>query len=146
MIQPVMTQVVSLIAHGVFEKFPTLKVALVEGGVAWVPALIWRMDADFKGLRRETPWLKRLPSEYFRSHFMLTTQPLEIAPKREQLIDLLRTFDGEHTLLFATDYPHWDTDDVDYIASRLPREWLPRVCYQNALEFYGWGPEVVGEA
>ena len=90
--------------------------------------------------------MKRLPSEYFQEHIRLTTQPLELSPKRDQLIELLRTFDGDRMLLFATDYPHWDTDDVDYIATRLPREWLSRVYYENALQFYGWDPEIITEA
>lgn len=141
MTQPVMTNLVSLIVHGVFEKFPGLKVLLVEGGVAWVPPLLWRLDSDFKGLRRETPWLKKLPSEYFREHFRLTTQPMELPAKRSQLIEILQMFEGDRMLLYSTDYPHWDTDERDFIAGRLPREWRRRIFYENALEFYGWQPQ-----
>ena len=57
------SQVLSLIAEGVFAQFPTLRVSLVEGGFTWLPALLWRMDKEWKGLRREVPWLKQLPSD-----------------------------------------------------------------------------------
>jgi uncharacterized protein len=144
MFQPIQTQILSLISHAVFEKFPKLRILVLEGGVAWVPAFLWRMDADYKGLRREVPWMNRLPSEYFHDHFRLTTQPFELAPNREHMIQILDMFDGKDMLLFATDYPHWDTDDVDYIATRLPKDWMPNIYYQNAIDFYRWTASDLG--
>ncbi len=42
--------------------------------------------------------------------------------------------DGENTLLFASDYPHWDYDDLKSL--HLPPEWKPKILGQNALEVY----------
>jgi len=129
----------SFITHGVFEKFPTLKLVIVEIGVAWVPWFLWKLDSQYATLRRESPWVKRLPSEYFYEHVRLSSQPLEVSPDKNQLIELLESAGGlENILLFASDYPHWDTDDPSYVARQLPRSWLPKVFYQNALETLRW--------
>ena len=42
----------SLVFEGVFERFPKLKVVLVEAGFAWAPALAWRMDGSSRKLRQ----------------------------------------------------------------------------------------------
>jgi predicted TIM-barrel fold metal-dependent hydrolase len=136
--QGLVTHLVSLIVHGVFERFPTLRVLLIEAGVAWIPAVLWRFDMDYKGLRRETPWLRRHPSEYFYEHVRITTQPLELAPRREQLMALLELVDAGDILCFSSDYPHWDTDDVAHVAQKLPAAWHARVFRDNAVELFGW--------
>lgn len=131
---PAVTHLASLIAHGVFEKWPSLKVVIIECGVAWVPSVLWRLDADYKALRKETPWLRRLPSEYFRSNVRMTTQPLEQPGKLEHLWAILEAMDGENTLMFASDYPHWDYDDVDRL--HIPPAWREKVLGLNALDTY----------
>ncbi|HEV7217003.1 MAG TPA: amidohydrolase family protein, partial [Chloroflexota bacterium] len=78
----------SFIFEGAFERFPTLKVAMLEGGFAWVPAYQWKMDADWKGLRHQTPWVKRLPSEYIREHVRFASQPMD-EPDDPEAIPLL---------------------------------------------------------
>ena len=108
----------SLILEGVFERVPNLKVVLIEGGLAWAAALGWRLDAQWKKLKRELPHLKRAPSEYIRSNVWFTTQPIEEPEPRTQLAEVLDWI-GWDRILFATDYPHWDYDDP---ARALPFE------------------------
>ena len=100
----------SMVIEGVFERFPTLRVVLIESGFAWLPALMWRLDKHWKRLADETPHLKRLPSEYIREHVWVTTQPVEEPEPRRHLLDVIEWI-GWDRLLFATDYPHWDFDD-----------------------------------
>jgi len=69
------TQLVSLVSEGVFERMPALRVAVMECGFAWLPALLWRFDKDWKGVWREVPWVKERPSAYVRRHFRVTTAP-----------------------------------------------------------------------
>ena len=107
------TQVISYVMEGVFDRFPNLKIVLIEGGFAWLPPLIWRLDATWEKLRAEVPNLKRKPSEYIRDHFWFSTQPMEEPPKREYFEQLLEQMDMNDNLMFATDYPHWDFDSPD---------------------------------
>jgi hypothetical protein len=40
------TQLTSLITEGVFAKFPDLTVVLMESGVTWLPAYLWRLPSS----------------------------------------------------------------------------------------------------
>lgn len=132
-----MTHVVSLICQGAFERLPELRIVLVESGVAWLPSLLWRLDANWKALRAETPWVRCLPSETVREHVRFTTQPLEQPLHGDDLRTLLEMIDGlADTLMFATDYPHWDVDTPGLVARRLPAEWRERVMAENARALY----------
>jgi predicted TIM-barrel fold metal-dependent hydrolase len=127
---------VSMIFEGVFDAFPTLRVVLVEGGFAWMPAMAWRLDREWERHRGEVPELKRRPSDYIRDHVWLTTQPVEEPPLSSQLDDILRWV-GIDRLLFSTDYPHWDFDHPEY-AFRLPLTPRERamILRDNAVEVF----------
>jgi predicted TIM-barrel fold metal-dependent hydrolase len=129
----------SLFTHGVFEKYPDLKVVLKEYGFAWLPWLMWRLDSQFELLRRENPLVTRLPSELLREHVIVSTQPFDHTDDRAQMIELLESFGGmEDILAFASDYPHWDGDEPIRVVDRLPRSWRPKVLHDNAARVYGF--------
>jgi len=130
-----MAQTVSLVLRGVFEKFPGLRVMLVEGGISWLPHVLWRMDAEFKGLRHETPYLKRMPSEYVRDHIRLTTQPIEDPPRREHLEQIFDMVDSDAIVMYASDFPHWDFDEPAHVRSKVRDSSLQRLFHDNACEF-----------
>jgi predicted TIM-barrel fold metal-dependent hydrolase len=133
-----MHYVSSFIVHGVFEKFPSLQVLMVEYGLAWIPTLLWRLDREYSLLRSESPWVKRLPSEYILSNMAFSTQPIEESPQdKNGLGDLLATIDGiENVLCFSTDYPHITMDDPRYVARLIPDAWHDKVFYKNACRVY----------
>jgi predicted TIM-barrel fold metal-dependent hydrolase len=136
-VQSMEALVTSLVVEGVFERIPQLKVVLVEGGFAWIPALCWRLDKHFRRLRAEVPHLKRLPSEYIRENIWVTTQPVE---EPERTDDLLSTMDwiGWDRIMFSTDYPHWDQDDPRYAFKvTIPEENRQKLFRANAMKFYG---------
>ncbi|HEY7196239.1 MAG TPA: amidohydrolase family protein [Gaiellaceae bacterium] len=132
-----MSHLVSLVVHGVFERFPRFRVAVVEAGVAWLPGILWRLDANWRALRTETPWVTGLPSETVRRHVRFTTQPLEQPASADQLWAVLEATPGlDEMLMFATDYPHWDFDEPSQVARRLPPAWRDGVMSENARTFY----------
>ncbi|NJN84465.1 MAG: amidohydrolase [Caldilineaceae bacterium] len=111
--QAFQAQIISMVMEGVFERFPTLKIVLIEGGFAWLPSLLWRMDESWERLKDEVPGLKRAPSETVREHFWITTQPMEEPPQRRFFHQFLDQLDMNDRFMFATDYPHWDFDAPD---------------------------------
>jgi predicted TIM-barrel fold metal-dependent hydrolase len=130
--------VMSFVTNGVFEKFPTLKLVVIESGYSWLPWVIWGLDGHYQDLRRESPWVRRLPSEYLRQHVRFTTQPSESSPAPAAMIALLESCPClQDMLCFATDYPHWDSDDPLYVARRIPERWHRKLFYENAADLYG---------
>jgi predicted TIM-barrel fold metal-dependent hydrolase len=111
-------QLTSMVCEGVFERFPSLRIVLIEGGVAWMAPLMWRLDRAWKLLRTEAPRLNRLPSELIREHVWLTTQPIDEPPRDQDFAAMLEQMGMSDHILFATDYPHWDFDAPD---RALPR-------------------------
>jgi predicted TIM-barrel fold metal-dependent hydrolase len=140
MSQAFQAQVLSLVAEGVFEAFPSTRVGLIEGGFAWLPAVMWRFDKNYKGLRDEVPWLKKLPSDYIREHFRATTQPMEEPEDPRHLLQILDMIGRDDFLMFATDYPHWDFDAPDRaVPSILPETIRSGIMSENAAAFYDFG-------
>jgi len=129
--------VISLVCHGVFERFPKLMVVITEGGFAWLPEVMWRLDKDRESLRDEVPWVKRRPSDYVLEHVRLTTQPFPEPPKREHLRAMLDMVHADRTLLFSSDYPHWDFDNSLRCLHAVPAETRTRIRSGTAIELYG---------
>lgn len=126
----------SLVTEGVFQKFPTLKFVMIEGGVAWLPPILWRFDKNWKSLRVTVPWLNRPPSEIVYEHIMVTTQPIEEAPSPQQLHQILAMFPADKMLMFSTDFPHWDGDTPDFSLRMLPEALRRPVMWETASKLY----------
>ncbi|MFE2995736.1 amidohydrolase family protein [Nocardia sp. NPDC059246] len=138
-----LSHVASLVFEGVFDRWPTLKVVIVEGGWSWVAPFAWRLDRNFEVLGGEVSHLQRKPSEYLSEHFWFTTQPMEEPTKPAWFKDAFAQFCslglGER-LMFSSDYPHWDYDSP---AEALPRDLPPDVrrsiMADAAAALYGFG-------
>jgi predicted TIM-barrel fold metal-dependent hydrolase len=88
-----------LMASGVFDRFPKLKLVLSEIYGDWMPPLLALLDAEFDKVRGEIP-AKRKPSEYWATNGingLSFIRRCEIALRHEI---------GVETLGFGRDYPH----------------------------------------
>jgi uncharacterized protein len=84
-------------------------VTLLESGVTWLPSWMWRIDKEWKGLRREIPWSRRLPSETIREHMRLTLPPVDAPADPGQTQEILAALGSDDLLLYSSDYPHQHT-------------------------------------
>jgi uncharacterized protein len=131
--------VTSMIVEGVFERFATLRVILIESGFAWVPSHAWRMDKNWRTIKEENPAVTQLPSEFIRQNFWFTTQPMEEPRSPSHLLDVIEWI-GLDRLMFATDYPHWDYDDpATCLPVSLTKAQRAMLFYDNAWQFYAGG-------
>ncbi|MEB4209714.1 amidohydrolase family protein [Mycobacterium sp. 94-17] len=128
-------QITSLIGEGVFQSFPDLRVAVMEAGFAFVPIWSWRMDKEWKGLRREIPWLTKSPTSLVREHMRFSIAPLDLGPL-EELPFLLQWLGSEDLLMFGTDYPHTHDGDLGAFITALPESMRAKVMYDSAREWY----------
>lgn len=131
-------QFVSLVLGGALERVPTLKVMFAEFGFSWVGPMMWQMDHVWKRRGGAAVSTARPPSHYAREQVRFTTQQFDEPHKPSHLAFLLEAMHADETLIFSSDYPHWDTDEPQLILThRLPPKFRERVAYQNAYETFG---------
>jgi uncharacterized protein len=94
----------SVLCGGVLERFQHLRVGFAEAGCGWVPYWLARLDAHFaqRALRHQMP-IRLKPSEYFARQCFVTCDP------DDETVRLALAGIGGDTILFATDYPHFDS-------------------------------------
>jgi predicted TIM-barrel fold metal-dependent hydrolase len=89
--------------HGVFDRFPKLRVVVLEAQAGWIGYLLDRADAIYKGTTLGgTVRLKEKPSFYFKRQCYISADP------DERTIAAMAQIVGEDKFFWATDYPHPD--------------------------------------
>jgi predicted TIM-barrel fold metal-dependent hydrolase len=134
--QGMQAQLLNLIAEGVFARFPALKIVLLESGVTWLPAFLWRADKTWRALRIELPFVHAAPSEIVRSNVRATVQPLDAPDEPGQLERLIELVGSDEMFLFATDYPHWHFDGIDPLPPGLSAPLRHKLLAENARATY----------
>ncbi|MDG2989794.1 amidohydrolase family protein [Candidatus Synechococcus calcipolaris G9] len=126
------THALRLIMGGVFDCFPRLKIILGhmgEGLPYWLQRLDNRYLLQVKiGAVQKMP---RLPSEYFKEHFVITTSGVCSPPALRHALDVL----GSDALLFAADYPYESIEEaVSFLDSVMISDQERRKIYQTNAE------------
>ncbi len=132
-----MRNMASLLGSGVMDRYPDLRIAVLEAGHGWLPHWVMRLDEHTRSVAAALPKLERLPSEYVTSGRYF--QSIEI-PEGEQLTVSVMDFVGDDVLMFATDYPHsesWFPKAVDEVEKwTLTAQRREKLLWDNAVRFY----------
>ena len=94
--------VAALVCDGLLERYPKLKITIVETGAGYVRYLMDRLDEKYDRFKA-TSCLTRPPSEYIRENFWFVMDPSEGSINAQ--CDLV----GEDKFLWGSDYPHVDS-------------------------------------
>jgi len=132
----IMAVIVSFASGGVIQRFPNLRVGLLEGNCGWAPWLLNRLDEHWEWTgAADAPGLDRAPSEFFRSNCFLGVEADEGPVK--YYVDWF----GDDNLVFSTDYPHGDSkypDSVqEFLGLPIPDETKRKILWDNWCRLYG---------
>ena len=132
-----------LVWSRVFKEYPTLKVALSEGGTGWIPYFLDRLDRTYEMHRAWTgqDFGDKTPSEVFLEHFLtcFVADPVGLA---------LRNEIGVANMCWEMDYPHSDSswpgapEEFAEMASRydVSDADIDRITHENAMRWYDFDP------
>ena len=132
-----------LVWSRVFKEYPTLRVALSEGGTGWIPYFLDRLDRtyDMHHLWTGQDFGGRVPSDVFREHILtcFIADPVGLTLRHEIGID---------NICWEQDYPHSDSswpnapEELVQMAARydVPRTDLDKITHENAMRWYQFDP------
>ncbi|HZU05503.1 MAG TPA: amidohydrolase family protein [Chloroflexota bacterium] len=134
-----MQQLTSMVIHGVFERYPRLRVAYLEAGCGWVPFLLDRLDASWERLADRFPApLPRRPREYLCGGNVYYAAEIE-----ESTLSTVARLVGGTQLLWASDFPHeraWEAflGDLDTLLARedLAESTKRQILLENPCRLY----------
>ncbi|MCY3783151.1 MAG: amidohydrolase family protein [Chloroflexi bacterium] len=142
-----MANIFSMIETGMPVRFPDLNVVFTEGGVSWVPYVLWHLDKEYHELRHQAPLLTKPPSHYIRE-FYFCTQPVEEPERPQDLVTLIDLIDGKDHVVFASDWPHHDFDHPrEVMIKPFPAETKRKIMGETALKLFDFAtPSTNGAA
>ena len=125
----------SFFAFGTLERFPALRLGVLEVGAGWVGSMLDRMDAVSETAPGRDVPLKEKPSTYFKRQCFVSGDPDE--PSAAATYEYV----GTDRFMWATDYPHSDhtgtwVHDLVRLVEPLDDDTRARVLGRNVAEIY----------
>ncbi len=120
---------------GILERFPKLKVVMVEPGLGWIPYMLERMDGTVRRIGWTKETLPQLPSFYWRRNMAATFEEDEFGIENRHAL-------GVENILWATDYPHpdstWPNSQkvIRHHFENVPAEEMRKIVGGNAMRLY----------
>ena len=130
-----------MIFAGVFERFPGLKVAVVEHELAWAPFFLIHMDRTYKELSQTAPYRfadQKLPSDFFRANIFISFQEDKLG------VEATPPMIGSDTIIWGSDYPHaestWPNSRafLERVLANVPEADRRRFVHDNVARLYGF--------
>jgi predicted TIM-barrel fold metal-dependent hydrolase len=126
----------SLFQFAVFDRFPRLKLVLLESGAGWIGYWLDRMDGYAASLLGRAVPLKEKPSAYFRRQCWISCDP------DERTIPALMDLYGTDRFFWASDFPHPDHTgeyiaELEELAGHLSESARPKLLGDNVRRCYG---------
>ncbi|MGH7960729.1 MAG: amidohydrolase family protein [Candidatus Binatia bacterium] len=124
--------------YGLFERFPQLKLIVLEAQGGWIGYLLDRMDAVYKGPLGKTTQLKDLPSNHFRRQCWISADP------DERALPWIIEHVGTDRFFWASDYPHADhtggyMEDLRGLVAPLAETAQRQILWENVSRVYKLG-------
>ena len=97
-----MQTLATMIFDGVLDRFPDLKIGVIEQGASWLPSWMRYLDSAFEAFRKGEERLQKLtsrPSDFVKRQVRVTPYPSED-------VGWIIQNSGDDTCLFSSDYPH----------------------------------------
>jgi predicted TIM-barrel fold metal-dependent hydrolase len=134
--QGVQQAFLSFFALGTLERFPRLRLGVLESGCGWVGSFLDRMDAVAETVSGRGARLGLRPSELFRRQCFISGDPDETAAP------LVIEHVGADCFLWATDYPHPDhpgtwAHALERFVAPLSPATRSKVLFENVKRLYG---------
>ncbi|MGE0881794.1 MAG: amidohydrolase family protein [Acidimicrobiia bacterium] len=135
----VMSALCFLTSGGVCERYPDAKFIMLEANGGWLVPWLERLDHHTKKFSWDVPWLKMLPSEYFRRQCWISFDPDESMLAFTAQSKLC----GAERIIWASDYPHPDakfpgvTEELSEALEGLSEEQQIWITSKSAMELYG---------
>jgi predicted TIM-barrel fold metal-dependent hydrolase len=133
-----MAACLDIIAGGVLERHPALRVAFLESGLGWLEYWLERMDEHRHAMGHQVPWLKREPSDLFREQCFISIEADEA-----HRLPRLKEMGLDHCVFWGADYPHYDctypgaASELQENLAPLPHDLADAIRWRNAARFLG---------
>jgi predicted TIM-barrel fold metal-dependent hydrolase len=134
-----MNTIAFLLAGGVCERFPDLRIVFLEANGGWIVPWLERLDHHREIFSWDVPWLRHEPSEYFRRQCWISFDPDESTLAFTANSPLV----GAERIVWASDYPHPDakfpgvTDELRDAMAGLTAEQQSEVAGKSCRALYG---------
>jgi predicted TIM-barrel fold metal-dependent hydrolase len=126
----------NMIAEGVFEDFPGLRLVFADGAADLLTPMIWRMDTFGRPHLEQTPWAPRMPSDYLPGHVHFVNGVLDTPGDVDFASEWLRMTGKEDMLMFGSSYPDWQVSSVAGLPSAWTDAQRAKVLGGNAARLY----------